>query len=309
MLLSLKDDNDDNDEDIDVGLYDDEDDTEHNDDEKNSLCSDRQLVESVSKANKDNTDLVVQQTVLDFDQHDFFGTSNHLVTETVPTHNGHTNTKPLVNMGTPTTITSISPAKTTSLLATTHDSRILTSPSQSNEGGSSEYDFDQKTNVDEIADSSSSNNSKALANSQQHYSCSNSPRSADYSHTNSPALRRQQNYSSAATSNNLQSAPRLFTSNVLPTHLRKDSYYDDTDEICLVPEVDFENSTAMDHCTDNRESQPLLGGGGGGNASSRDHFEVVCNTFVGKFCFCFIFFIFSPSALCMSWNVLSQRNL
>ncbi|XP_067615236.1 phosphatidylinositol 4-kinase type 2-beta [Eurosta solidaginis] len=50
---------------------------------------------------------------------------------------------------------------------------------------------------------------------------------------------------------------------------------DDGDEICLVPEVDFESGSIMDTCSDNRESQPLLGGHGHSSGSGAHHEQAV----------------------------------
>lgn len=55
------------------------------------------------------------------------------------------------------------------------------------------------------------------------------------------------------------------------------------EEICLVPEVDFEG-ISLDNGFDNRESQPLLGGRGGGNGitgggGTADHTDFTGNTF------------------------------
>ncbi|KAM7362931.1 phosphatidylinositol 4-kinase II alpha [Cochliomyia hominivorax] len=276
MLLSLKDD----DEDDDDG----EEDVDDNNDESDN--DDNEEHNKVRKTN-DNIDSVVQQT-------DFFGTHNHLLTEPNFTHNGHLNTQ-LANLAS-TTVT-MTPTKTTSSLINTHDTGLLTSHTLNSgedlganlneiiESNNSSNNNNNNSNSSSSSSSSSSNNK--ISNSHNHYTnnSGNSPRSAaGNSHTNSPASRRTQNYASASTSNNTQltAAPRLFSSNILPTHLRQDSYHDDTDEICLVPEVDFECASIMDHCTDNRESQPLLGGGGGagGSAGSRDHFDMACNTFV-----------------------------
>ncbi|EDW97740.2 phosphatidylinositol 4-kinase type 2-alpha isoform X1 [Drosophila yakuba] len=65
--------------------------------------------------------------------------------------------------------------------------------------------------------------------------------------------------------------------------------HDEADEICLVPEIDFEGMST-DAGSDNRESQPLLGGGSashgsrisellGGLGRGHDHVEFVSNTF------------------------------
>lgn len=69
--------------------------------------------------------------------------------------------------------------------------------------------------------------------------------------------------------------------------------HEEADDICLVPEIDFEGMST-DAGSDNRESQPLLGGGGGGSHTSRisdllgglgrghDHVDLVSNTFGGE---------------------------
>ncbi|XP_032576862.1 phosphatidylinositol 4-kinase type 2-alpha isoform X1 [Drosophila sechellia] len=65
--------------------------------------------------------------------------------------------------------------------------------------------------------------------------------------------------------------------------------HDEADDICLVPEIDFEGMST-DAGSDNRESQPLLGGGSashgsrisellGGLGRGHDHVEFVSNTF------------------------------
>lgn len=69
--------------------------------------------------------------------------------------------------------------------------------------------------------------------------------------------------------------------------------HEEADDICLVPEIDFEGMST-DAGSDNRESQPLLGGGGGGSHSrisdllgalgrGHDHVDLVSNTFGGKY--------------------------
>jgi len=68
--------------------------------------------------------------------------------------------------------------------------------------------------------------------------------------------------------------------------------HDEADDICLVPEIDFEGMST-DAGSDNRESQPLLGGGSashgsrisellGGLGRGHDHVEFVSNTFGGE---------------------------
>lgn len=68
--------------------------------------------------------------------------------------------------------------------------------------------------------------------------------------------------------------------------------HEEADDICLVPEIDFEGMST-DAGSDNRESQPLLGGGGGSHSRisdllgalgrGHDHVDLVSNTFGGKF--------------------------
>lgn len=304
MLLSLKDDDDDDEDDDNNEGEDEEEDYEDEDDD---VKVERQRLVN------DNIDTTVQQTILAFDEQDFFGTRNtnqQLITEPITTftHNGHYDNTQLTNANLKQQqLTTMTPTKTTttssstSLLNTHDNSSLLTSHVMSNGGdmvgggggGAGGGGIGVVSGIDEIIESSSSNN-KTSNSQHHHYTNSNSPRSNGNSHTNSPAPRRPQNYSSAsqttAITTQTTAAPRLFSSNILPTHLRQDSYHDDTDEICLVPEVDFECSSIMDHCSDNRESQPLLGGGGGGggaggSAGSRDHFDMACNTFVGKLFF------------------------
>ncbi|KRF99869.1 uncharacterized protein Dwil_GK27906 [Drosophila willistoni] len=66
--------------------------------------------------------------------------------------------------------------------------------------------------------------------------------------------------------------------------------HEEVDDICLVPEIDFEGMST-DAGSDNRESQPLLGGGGGGIRISHvlgglghghDHVDLLSNVFGGK---------------------------
>lgn len=68
--------------------------------------------------------------------------------------------------------------------------------------------------------------------------------------------------------------------------------HDEADDICLVPEIDFEGMST-DAGSDNRESQPLLGGGSashgsrfsellGGLGRGHDHVGLVSNTFGGE---------------------------
>ncbi|XP_033233011.1 uncharacterized protein [Drosophila pseudoobscura] len=65
--------------------------------------------------------------------------------------------------------------------------------------------------------------------------------------------------------------------------------HDEADDICLVPEIDFEGMST-DAGSDNRESQPLLGGGSashgsrisdllGGLGRGHDHVDFISNTF------------------------------
>ena len=262
MLLSLKDDDDDDNgvEEYSDSSYDDDIDKAEDKTHNNG-----HLLEGVQTMNA-NTDSAMQQTVLAFEEQDFFGShNNHLLTESF-THNSHIHSQRATNANVnqqSANVATTAQAKTTSSLLNTHNSSISPSTSPS---------VDVKTNVDDIIESKTSNSKP-----QPYNSSSNSPRSNGKSLTNSPASRRQQQQQLLT--------PRLFSSNILPAHLRQESYntHDDTDEICLVPEVDFECSSIMDHSTDNRESQPLLGGGPSGSAGSRDHFDAVCNTFTGKF--------------------------
>uniref|UniRef100_A0A1B0GF60 Phosphatidylinositol 4-kinase type 2 n=1 Tax=Glossina morsitans morsitans TaxID=37546 RepID=A0A1B0GF60_GLOMM len=87
---------------------------------------------------------------------------------------------------------------------------------------------------------------------------------------------------SGKTSTSNQSRPahsprrQHFGNNIISAHLRQDSLnIRDGNEICLVPEIDFE--CTMDNNTDNHESQPLLSGVGPNN---RDQFEAAFNTFM-----------------------------
>lgn len=283
MLLSLKDEDDDDDDDE----LDEEEEVSDNDEQTNANYHHvNKTIEGV-KTN-DNLDSDIQQTVLAFDEHDFFNTRNLTDPNTL---NGHV----VVVQQQATNIKPQQPVTTASLLNTLDTSAITisstTSPLMSNGSGGTSGKSDSEME--------SSNNIKTSNGSQQqkYYNSNTSPRSGN-SHTNSPARQQHQAYTSSSYSVQ-QSTPRLFSSNVLPAHLRQDSYnsHDDADEICLVPEVDFESSSIMDHCSDNRESQPLLGGGSGGggggaagSAGSRDHFDMACNTFMGK-CFFYVVYI------------------
>lgn len=81
-----------------------------------------------------------------------------------------------------------------------------------------------------------------------------------------------------ATSHNFQTKSNQLVSSTLHRHY--DSA-DDGDEICLVPEVDYEGASIMDAGNDNRESQPLLGGHGYSSSSGgRDRNELTVNTFM-----------------------------
>ncbi|XP_018788371.1 PREDICTED: phosphatidylinositol 4-kinase type 2-alpha isoform X2 [Bactrocera latifrons] len=81
-----------------------------------------------------------------------------------------------------------------------------------------------------------------------------------------------------ATSHNFQTKSNQLVSSTLHRHY--DSA-DDGDEICLVPEVDYEGASIMDAGSDNRESQPLLGGHGYSSSSGgRDRNELTVNTFM-----------------------------
>lgn len=275
MLLSLKDDDDDE------NVIEEDSDNTYGDDydkaEKNTHNNGR--LDGVNIENE-NSNSVMQQTVLAFDEQDFFGRhNNHLLRESF-THKGHIHPQRVTNANANQQLANVATTpqtNTTSSLLNTQDINIITiSPSTS-------PSLDVKTIVDEITESSTSN--KASNSNQQPYSNSNSPHFNSRSRTNSPASRHQQQQQQI-------SAPRLFSSNILPANLRQESYstHDDTDEICLVPEVDFECSSIMDHSTDNRESQPLLGGGPSGSAACRDHFDAICNTFTGKFISLFTYF-------------------
>ncbi|EDW68141.2 phosphatidylinositol 4-kinase type 2-alpha isoform X1 [Drosophila virilis] len=96
------------------------------------------------------------------------------------------------------------------------------------------------------------------------------------SHIATPARRAPTTTSSSATSP-LKATTRL--------------PHEEADDICLVPEIDFEGMST-DAGSDNRESQPLLGGGGGGGSHAsrisdllgalgrgHDHVDLVSNTF------------------------------
>lgn len=220
-----------------------------------------------SKQTATHLDAAIQQTVMAFDEHDFFNTTRDV------TLNGHANLTTTTATTTPTTaytkqqpqhLTPLAPALAANSqpLLNTLDSSIITisstmSPSLSN--GTEEHN--------------ESNNKTAI----QQFTNSPKRSGAIHSVTHSPTSRPL--YASTSSAVTQQ---RLFSSNVLPSHLRQDSInsHDDTDEICLVPDVDFESGISiMDYSGgDNRESQPLLGGGSG----SGNHYEVACNTFMGK---------------------------
>lgn len=297
MLLSLKDDDDDTAAVNDSGMgqtvqggtvLGSDEESEYSDDDDDvydiniGASSDVAAALTSTHLHPSHLDAAIQQTVLAFDEHDFFNTTRN-TTEPSPHSsalNGHANPT--------TTSSSLSPKtkqQNLQIVSTsmgthqlnTHDSSIITissttSPSLSNGVGG-------RTDTNEPNESTTSSNKTA----SQHCTTSSPSRSgytALSNHTQSPTYRP--NYSSQAT------APvRLFSSNILPPHLRQDSInsQDDTDEICLVPDVDFEcGISIMDHSGgENRESQPLLGSsGGGGGSHTRDHYEVACNTFMGK---------------------------
>lgn len=323
MLLSLQDDDDD-DEDDTVGIndsgmgttvqggttpdsHDDDDDDDdpeysHNDDNgihhngvgKSSMASNLTSTHHTSHS----IDAAIQQTVLAFDEHDFFNTrdtTNEPHSSTLML-NGHANSSTATTNGKQQQL--LAP---TNALVVTHqlnalDTSIITISSTTSPSVSAGL----RTDVDD-------NNESSQKSASQHYS--DSPSRSGYGHsssTHSPASRSSKYAIPSAATTSTAPPVRLFSSNVaLPPHLRQDSInsHDDTDEICLVPDVDFEcGISIMDHSgSDNRESQPLLGGGGGGGgAAGRDHYEVACNTFMGEllinlfFCFCVSFlFIFA----------------
>ncbi|XP_005178305.1 uncharacterized protein LOC101890816 isoform X1 [Musca domestica] len=304
MLLSLQDDDDD-DEDDTVGIndsgmgttvqggttpdsHDDDDDDDdpeysHNDDNgihhngvgKSSMASNLTSTHHTSHS----IDAAIQQTVLAFDEHDFFNTRD-------TTNEPHSSTLMLnghANSSTATTTNGKQQqllAPTNALVATHQLNALDTSIITISSTTSPSVSAGLRTDVDD-------NNESSQKSASQHYS--DSPSRSGYGHsstTHSPASRSSKYAIPSAATTSTAPPVRLFSSNVaLPPHLRQDSInsHDDTDEICLVPDVDFEcGISIMDHSgSDNRESQPLLGGGGGGGgAAGRDHYEVACNTFM-----------------------------
>ncbi|XP_013119571.2 uncharacterized protein LOC106096387 isoform X1 [Stomoxys calcitrans] len=299
MLLSLKDDDDDDDEghtgvvkatqkraanayntSSEFSEEDDEDDVYSRDNKgKSCTAAISNATHSPSKSAA-ATAAAIEQTALAFDEHDFFNTRDTTTTE--PSFSS-----PLVLNGHGTQAQSTSVKQPKNLTPTnmnTHDCSIITisstnSHSLSNGGRA---DADEYANNDE---------SSAIVSKLSNPSYVGSPSRSGYtkgssSNTHSPASRQKYAIQNAASAAVAPQQVRLFSSNVLPPHLRQDSInsQDDTDEICLVPDVDFEcGISIMDHSgSDNRESQPLLGGGGGGGGGShaRDHYEVGCNTFM-----------------------------
>ncbi|XP_011185023.2 phosphatidylinositol 4-kinase type 2-beta isoform X1 [Zeugodacus cucurbitae] len=134
-----------------------------------------------------------------------------------------------------------------------------------------------------IVSSSSSTSSVSGSNSiaripPQYGSGETSPtHQADVNHRVSPLLSPTLP-SVTATSRNFQTKNNQLVSSTLQRHY--DSA-DDGDEICLVPEVDYEGGSIMDAGSDNRESQPLLGGHGYNSSSgSRDRNDLTVNTFL-----------------------------
>ncbi|XP_073826506.1 phosphatidylinositol 4-kinase II alpha isoform X1 [Musca autumnalis] len=300
LLLSLKDDND---EDDTVGVNDsgmgttvqggitpdsddpaeysdDDDDDDDNNDVYNGVKSSTasNLTSIQQHLTSNSIDAAIQQTVLAFDEHDFFNTrdiTNEPHSSTLML-NGHANSTATTTSGRQQQLLAPANVMTTPQLNTLDTSIITisstTSPSVNNSGG-------VRTDVDD-------NNESSQKTTSQHYS-DNSPLRSGYAHsssTQSPASRSNKYANQQPTTSTAAAPPvRLFSSNILPPHLRQESH-DDTDEICLVPDVDFEcGISIMDHSgSDNRESQPLLGGGGGGGGggAGRDHYEVACNTFM-----------------------------
>lgn len=118
--------------------------------------------------------------------------------------------------------------------------------------------------------------------SPQYGSGETSPtKQADVNHRVSPLL-SEALPSVTAASHNFQTKSNQLVSSALHRHY--DSA-DDGDEICLVPEVDYEGASTMDAGSDNRESQPLLGGHGYSSSSGgRDRNELTVNTFMGECC-------------------------
>lgn len=114
--------------------------------------------------------------------------------------------------------------------------------------------------------------------SPQYGSGETSPtKQADVNHRVSPLL-SEALPSVTAASHNFQTKSNQLVSSALHRHY--DSA-DDGDEICLVPEVDYEGASTMDAGSDNRESQPLLGGHGYSSSSGgRDRNELTVNTFM-----------------------------
>ncbi|XP_001996279.2 phosphatidylinositol 4-kinase type 2-beta isoform X1 [Drosophila grimshawi] len=83
--------------------------------------------------------------------------------------------------------------------------------------------------------------------------------------------------------------PTTTTTTVSPLKSTIATHLEEANDICLVPEIDFEGMST-DAGSDNRESQPLLGGGGsshtsrisdllGGLGRGHDHVDLMSNTF------------------------------
>ncbi|XP_037955150.1 phosphatidylinositol 4-kinase type 2-alpha [Teleopsis dalmanni] len=118
----------------------------------------------------------------------------------------------------------------------------------------------------------SSNTSPSLSNNRENHSGSSSGSASNPSNRSTP-----QPGSGVVTPLSLRNSPQNFHKiHNLPLNNHGHDCADDGDEICLVPEVDFEVGSMGGG--DNRESQPLLGGHSG--SGGRDQTDLSFNTFV-----------------------------
>ncbi|XP_034663336.1 phosphatidylinositol 4-kinase type 2-beta isoform X1 [Drosophila subobscura] len=105
----------------------------------------------------------------------------------------------------------------------------------------------------------------------------------------SSATPQPQVISHIATTKATASAPSSPLKSATHVGIGRHHPHDEADDICLVPEIDFEGMST-DAGSDNRESQPLLGGGSashgsrisdllGGLGRGHDHVDFISNTF------------------------------
>ncbi|KAL9896972.1 phosphatidylinositol 4-kinase type 2-alpha-like [Glossina fuscipes fuscipes] len=160
------------------------------------------------------------------------------------------------------------------------------------ENGNDDVDDDADDDEEEVYNDMGDTTSKptAVHNGQNNTKTTTNTNILSFSSNTSPTMSDERSEVeedeshnvSGKTSTSNQSSPahsprrQHFSNNIISAHLRQDSLNTrDGNEICLVPEIDFE--CTMDNNTDNRESQPLLSGVG---PSNRDQYEAAFNTFV-----------------------------